>query len=214
MNGDIQESSVLLHVRLRSALDWFRELGLVEDPERAVTFGDEQSSVRKECQTKRRVDITRQHLQFERLLLRCDDLPIRVGDIGRPRLQTRRCCSDVGDELEDLLIGQLLGRETNHPLFRHAMPDRVRDFVIVGPVEPLLIEKPRRTPGQFRCAVASGTRRGEECRSGVPSATAAPAARRLSRSWSSSGGRGTRGCLLGALAGRRLIGGNQEQLRP
>src|SRR4029453_5683450 len=116
MNRDSEESSVLLHVRLRRTFDRIRERVLVENAQRAAAFGDQQSPVRKKCETERRVHVTSQHLQFERLLLRRDDLAVRICDVGWLRLESRGRRSDVSDQLKDLLIRELLRRETDHAL--------------------------------------------------------------------------------------------------
>jgi hypothetical protein len=214
VNRHVQETAVLLHVRLRRVLDRLRQLALVEDSERAVALGDEQPPVGQKLETERRVHVAREDFDLERLLFRCDDLTFRIRNVRRSRFQVGRGRSDVRDQLEDLLVGELLRQEADHAFFRNTSADRRRDLRVVRTVEPFLIEEPRRASGQVGCAVTSGTHGGEEHRAGVVATAAASSSARSGLS-SLSGRRRARGRLT--CRRRRLLlrlRGLQEQGRP
>ena len=103
MNRHVQESAVLLDVRLRRAVtgsevcacracEACRSRSVISKP-----------PVGKERQPEWRVHVTREHFHLERLLLGGDDLPVRVRHIRWLRLEIRGRGSDVRDQLEDLL---------------------------------------------------------------------------------------------------------------
>ena len=205
MDSHVEKSAVLLDVRFRRPFDWLGKFVLVENAQRAVALGYQQSAVREKSKTERRVHITREHFHFDSLFLGGDDVIFRIRDISWLGLEIRRGRSDEGNQLKDLLIRQLLRRKANHAFFRNPVPNRIGDFLVVGAIEPFLIEEPWRATRYLRRSVAAGTCRGEECRARVTPSAAASTGGCLSRSrraWSLTARRS--GLLLWRLARLRL----------
>ena len=136
-------------------------LVLRDDAQLAGALGHEQAAVGQEREAPRRLDVPRDHLDPERLLLALDLLSVPVGHEGRTRLHVGALLLQVGHELPDLLVGQLL-LERNHLGLRHAVGDDPGDALIVFRPDPLVVEEIGRAPGRGVGAVAGRAALGVE----------------------------------------------------
>ena len=150
-----------------------QQLPLLDDSQAARTFGNQQPSVRQERETPRRLQPARHDLDLERLLLGLDHLPVGIGHVGWLRLEIRALGFQIGNQLPDLLLGELL-LERHHLGVRDPVHDVAGNRLVLRSPRPHIVEETGCAPTAHVDAVAAGASFRIQGRGRIP-ASAAPA---------------------------------------